>query len=201
MGGTLSSSPRTRLPDDRYTAFLIMPSARSSASTPAHTPTRTSGAHVSRSDVPGYEELGPCPRHRIATRARICSTGFYTWRARGQRKDRQALGRVVPLAAAPSRRVGSKSTHRYLSFDPVTEHIASEMRLILRSDKGKAGVLYRACLDLPSAACPPSRPSAHSRMAWPGLASTEADPEARRGPVFMLSGWPDTPPILPTSAG
>ena len=39
-------------------------------------------------------------------------------------------------------------------FDPVTEHIASEMRLILRSDKGKAGVLYRACLDLPSAACP-----------------------------------------------
>jgi hypothetical protein len=36
----------------------------------------------------------------------------------------------------------------------VTEHIASEMRLILRSDKGKAGVLCRACLDLPSAACP-----------------------------------------------
>jgi hypothetical protein len=28
------------------------------------------------------------------------------------------------------------------------------MRLILRSDKGKAGVLCRACLDLPSAACP-----------------------------------------------
>ena len=28
------------------------------------------------------------------------------------------------------------------------------MRLILRSDKGKAGVLYRACLDLPPAACP-----------------------------------------------
>jgi hypothetical protein len=36
----------------------------------------------------------------------------------------------------------------------VTEHIPSEMRLILRSDKGKAGVLYRAYLDLPSAACP-----------------------------------------------
>jgi hypothetical protein len=32
-------------------------------------------------------------------------------RARGQRKDRQVLGRVVPLAAAPSRRVGSKSKH------------------------------------------------------------------------------------------
>ncbi len=36
----------------------------------------------------------------------------------------------------------------------MTEHIASERRLILRSDKGKAGVLYRAYLDLPSAACP-----------------------------------------------
>ena len=50
--------------------------------------------------------------------------------------------------------VRKASTHRYLSFDPVTEHIASEMRLILRSNKGKAGVLCRACLDLPSAACP-----------------------------------------------
>ncbi len=36
----------------------------------------------------------------------------------------------------------------------MTEHIASEMRLVLRIDKGKAGVLCRACLDLPSAACP-----------------------------------------------
>ena len=36
----------------------------------------------------------------------------------------------------------------------MTEHIPSEMRLVLRSDKGKAGVLCRACLDLPSAACP-----------------------------------------------
>ena len=50
--------------------------------------------------------------------------------------------------------VRKASTHRYLSFDPVTEHIPSEMRLVLRSDKGKAGVLCRACLDLPSAACP-----------------------------------------------
>ncbi len=50
--------------------------------------------------------------------------------------------------------VRKASTHRYPSFDPMTEHIASEMRLILCSDKGKAGVLCRACLDLPSAACP-----------------------------------------------
>jgi hypothetical protein len=28
------------------------------------------------------------------------------------------------------------------------------MRLVLRIDKGKAGVFCRACLDLPSAACP-----------------------------------------------
>jgi hypothetical protein len=28
---------------------------------------RASGAHVSRSDVPSYEGLSPCPRHRIAT--------------------------------------------------------------------------------------------------------------------------------------
>jgi hypothetical protein len=40
---------------------------------------RTSGALVSRSDVPSYEELDPCPNHRIATRVRICSTDFYTY--------------------------------------------------------------------------------------------------------------------------
>jgi hypothetical protein len=50
--------------------------------------------------------------------------------------------------------VRKASTHRYLSFDAVTEHIASEMRLVLRSATGKAGVFCRACLDLPSAACP-----------------------------------------------
>jgi hypothetical protein len=77
----------------------------------------------------------------------------------------------VSLAAAPSPLVVRKaSTHRYLSFDPVTEHIASEMRLVLRSDKGKAGVFCRACLDLPSAACPvPVRPPTPEwrGMAWP----------------------------------
>ena len=35
MGGILSSSPRTRLPNDRYTAFLIMPVALSNASAAA----------------------------------------------------------------------------------------------------------------------------------------------------------------------
>jgi hypothetical protein len=51
--------------------------------------------------------------------------------------------------------VRKASTRRYLSFDPVTEHIASEMCLILRSsNKVKAGVFCRASLDLPSAACP-----------------------------------------------
>ena len=33
-----------------------------------------------RSDLKG---LGPCPRHRIATRARICSTDFYTYACGG----------------------------------------------------------------------------------------------------------------------
>ena len=35
MAGILSSSPRTRLPDDRYTAFLIMPATLSNASAAA----------------------------------------------------------------------------------------------------------------------------------------------------------------------
>ncbi len=68
--------------------------------------------------------------------------------------DRHVLGtrRVPPHRVAEL--VRKASTHRYLSFGPLTEHTASEMHLILRSDKGKAGVLYRACLDLPPAACP-----------------------------------------------
>ncbi len=37
-------------------------------------------------------------------------------RARGQREDRQVLGRVVPLAAAPSRRADSKSKHSQVSI-------------------------------------------------------------------------------------
>jgi hypothetical protein len=75
---------------------------------------RTSGADVSRSDVRSYEGLGPCRRHRIATRARICSADFDTYACGGfedSAKIARLLGRVVPLAAAPSRRAGSKSKH------------------------------------------------------------------------------------------
>ena len=52
--------------------------------------------------------------------------------------------RVDPWSALPCRSDVRKGKHpdRYLSFDPVTEHIASEMRLVLCSNKGKAGVLY-----------------------------------------------------------
>ena len=52
--------------------------------------------------------------------------------------------RVDPWLAPPCRSDVPKGrhSHRYLSFDPVTEHIASEMRRVLCSDKGKAGVLY-----------------------------------------------------------
>ena len=35
MAGILSSSPRTRLPDDQYTVFLIMPATLSNASAAA----------------------------------------------------------------------------------------------------------------------------------------------------------------------
>jgi hypothetical protein len=90
---------------------------------------RTSGTHVSRSDVPSYEGLGPCARHRIATRSHMQHRLRHprVWRIRGQRKDRQVLGQVVPLAAAPSwllvGLVRKASTRRYLSFDSLTEHL------------------------------------------------------------------------------
>jgi hypothetical protein len=90
--------------------------------------------------------------------------------ARGQRKDRQVLGRVVPLDAAPSSLVVRKaSTRRYLSFDPVTEQIASEMRLVLRTDKGKAGVVLPSFPRLAVRCLPPSplRPFPNG-VAWRG---------------------------------
>ena len=107
--------------------------------------------------------MDPCVRHRLATRARICSTDFCTYACGGLEDSAKIAKYSDEWYLSPAHRVGElvrlASTHRYLSFDPVTEHIASEMRLILRSDKGKAGVLYRACFDLPSAAClpPPGR--------------------------------------------
>jgi hypothetical protein len=83
---------------------------------PAHA--RTSGAHVSRSDVLSYEGLGP--RHRVATRSHMQHRLLHlrVRRVRGQRQDRQVLGRVAPLAAAPSHQVGPKSTQKYLFSDP-----------------------------------------------------------------------------------
>jgi hypothetical protein len=149
--------------------------------------------------------LGPCPRHRIATRARICSTDFYPYVCGGLEDGAKAARYSDERYLSPPHRVAElvrkASTHRYLSFDPVTEHTASEMHL-LRCDKGKAEVLYRACLDLPSclpparppadlpSCLPPARPPAHSRTAWHGLASTAADPEARRSPACVLSADP-----------
>ncbi len=69
--------------------------------------------------------------------------------------------RVVELVKKASTR-----SYTYISFDPVTEHIASEMRLILHTNKGKAGVLYRACLDLPSTACPCFMVYGRCMLAW-----------------------------------
>jgi hypothetical protein len=89
----------------------------------------------------------------MATRARIHSTDFYTYACGGLEDSAKIAKYSDEWCLSPPHRVGElvrkASTHRYLSFDPVTEHIASEMRLILRSATGKAGVL-----DLPSAACP-----------------------------------------------
>jgi hypothetical protein len=120
--------------------------------------------------------LSPCARHRIATRARTCSADFCTYACGGFEGSAKIAEYWDEWYLSPPHRVGElvrkASTHRYLSFDPVTEHIASEMRLILRSGKGGDGVLCRACLDLPSAACPPPArlPTPERRgMAWPEL--------------------------------
>ena len=82
----------------------------------------------------------------------------------------------------------------------MTEHIASEMRLILHNDKGKAGVFYRACLDLPSAACPP--PSRLPTPEWRGMGWRAPKPIRKPGAALLRAlGWSDTPPILQTSEG
>jgi hypothetical protein len=94
---------------------------------------RTSGAQVSRGDVPGYERAGPVPPATGSPRAKYSDEWYLS-----------PPHRVAEL-------VRKASTHRYLSFNPETEHIASEMRLILRSDKGKG---RRALPSLPPTACP-----------------------------------------------
>jgi hypothetical protein len=147
----------------------------------------TSGAHVSRSDVPSSKGLGPCPRHRIATRARICSTDFYIYACGGLEDGAKIAKYSDEWYLSPPHRVGKlvrkAGAHRYLSFDAVTEHIVSEMRLILRCDKGKAGVFCRACLDLPSAACPP--PARPPTPEWRGLAWPAPKPMRKPGAALL----------------
>ncbi len=118
--------------------------------------------------------MGPCARHRIATRARTCSTDFYTYACGGFEDSAKIAKYSDEWCLSPPHRVGElvrkAGTHRYLSFDPVTEHIASEMRLILRSDKGGDGVsteLASTCRPLP-APRPLARPLPNGMgMAWP----------------------------------
>ena len=85
------------------------------------------------------------PASRIATRARICSTDFCTYACGGFEDSAKIAKYSDEWYLSPPHRVAElvrkAGTRRYLSFDAVTEHIASEMRLVLRSDKGKAGVL------------------------------------------------------------
>ena len=83
---------------------------------------RTSGAHVIRSDVRSYERLGPCARHRMATRARICSADFYTY-TRGGLEDSAKIAKYSDeWCLSPPHRVTKlvrkAGAHRYLSFDP-----------------------------------------------------------------------------------
>ena len=79
--------------------------------------------------------------------------------------------------------VRKASTRRYLSFDAVIEHIASEMRLILRSDNGGDGVLCRACLDLPPAAYPP--PARLPTPEWRGMAWPVPKPIRKPGAALL----------------
>jgi hypothetical protein len=54
MAGILSSSPRTRRPDDRYAAFLIMPATLSNASASA---AAVAAAAVPHGDCVGDESF------------------------------------------------------------------------------------------------------------------------------------------------
>jgi hypothetical protein len=73
MAGILSSSPRTRLPDDRNTVFLIMPATLSNASAAAAAVVAV--AAVSHSNCVGDESFCPAvslpenetPRRRSAS--------------------------------------------------------------------------------------------------------------------------------------
>ncbi len=133
------------------------------------------------------------PRHRVATRARICSTDFYTYVGGGFEGSAKIAKYSDEWSLSPPHRVGwlvrKASTRRYLSFNPVTEHVASEMRLILRSGTGKAGVLYRACLDLPRLAVrclPPARsPARPLAPEWCGLAWPVPKPIRKPGTALL----------------
>ena len=110
------------------------------------------------------------------------------WRARqsGRRSELRGVGPVPPATGSPRARYSDEwylspphrvaglvrkgSAHRYLSSDAVTEHIASEMRLILRSDKGTGRPL------------PAPRPLAcplPNGVAWPGQYRSRSASPAR----------------------
>ena len=69
----------------------------------------------------------------------------------------------------------------------MTEHIPSEMRLVLRSDKGKAGVFYRACFDLPPAVCPP--PTRRLTPEWRGMAWPVPKLIRKPGAALLACSW------------
>jgi hypothetical protein len=92
---------------------------------------------------------------------------------------------------SPPHRVGSKSKHSQV---PVLRprHRAHRERDAPHPPQ-RQGRGRRALPSLPRLAVrclSPARSPAHSRTAWHGLARTEADPEARRGPACVLSPSP-----------
>jgi hypothetical protein len=112
-------------------------------------------------------------------------------RVRGRRKDRQVLGRVVPLAAALSRRVGSKCRHSQVPV--LRPHDRAHRERDAPHPPQRQGQRPACSTELASTCRPlpaPARSPAQSRMAWRGVASTEADPEARRSPACVLSAGP-----------
>ncbi len=66
--------------------------------------------------------------------------------------DRHVLS--TRTSGTSRRRTESPSWFEKQALTGTCPSTPSEMRLVLLIDKGKAGVLCRACLDLPPAACP-----------------------------------------------
>jgi hypothetical protein len=157
-----------------------------------HTPERVTRTSVGAT-FPSHEGMGPCPRHRIATRARICITGFkfYTY-ARGGLEDSAKIAKYSDeWYLSPPHRLGCKRKHSQVPIRRRRDRAHRERDAPHPPQRQGQG--RRALPSFPRLAVhclPPFRPSVHSQLAWRGLASTEATPEALRGHACVLSAGP-----------